>query len=87
MREPDGYCRKVFGGQWDIKDLRYVDELMGHPDYKEYEPVCLVSPELLDWVEIMRTHLQSCPVDCPEYDCEKQYLNKLEMILPEKKNE
>lgn len=57
--EPDGYFKRGFMGAWDITSGQYIDDLMGREDYKEYEPVCFVPPELLSWVEEVRSFFKT----------------------------
>lgn len=50
------------------------------------ESVCLVPPELLVWVEMMRRHTRSVVDKFPDEPCiEMELLEKLESIWPEKK--
>lgn len=90
MRQPDGFIQRYPSGAWDHETfLDYVDG--DDPDDQHggpYHPVCLVPPELLDWVEEMRRQLK-CFYEWagsgPETEWIEDDLSRLNQILPEGK--
>ena len=79
MRQPDGFIQRYPSGAWDHET--YIDYVDGDdPDDQHggpFHPVCLVPPELLDWVEELRPMLKAM---WPEW-C--RMLERLDKILPE----
>lgn len=93
MRKPDGWTvRSVTGkSKYEIDDIardkKALLENFEHSTNYEIVPVCLVPPELLDWVEKVRgnflEYLDKYPNDSKSI--ERIRIEELNRILPEKK--
>lgn len=74
--------KKIKPDGWTKQDYKTHDTIIIYPTHAGQPnniPICLIPPELLEWVEEMRDFF-----DCSDTGYEKGILDKLNKIWPKK---